>query len=190
MPNILSDAEIAKNISQDPDTFWVVIDRYEDKLFRYIMRLWDFSHAEGEDILQEIFIKTYTHINEYNPELSFSSWIYRIAHNTTIDAFRKNTKRVSISLDDEEYESLRASLVSDENIPENLKKKDMREFVEKSLVALSEEQREVIVLKYIEEKNYDEISDILRIPVGTVWTILHRAKKQLQWNLTPIHNHI
>ncbi len=95
-------------------------------------------------------------------------WIYRIAHNTIVDTFRRNTKRISISLDDEEYESLRASLTSDEDISENLKEKDMREVVEKSLAYLSEEQREVIILKYIEERNYDEISDILRIPIGTV----------------------
>lgn len=190
MPIELSDSEIIALTLTGSDNFAHIIDRYENKLFRYIMRLWDFSHAEGEDILQEVFIKTYTHINEYNSELSFSVWIYRIAHNTIVDTFRRNTKRISISLDDEEYESLRASLTSDEDISENLKEKDMREVVEKSLAYLSEEQREVIILKYIEERNYDEISDILRIPIGTVWTILHRAKKQLQWNLTPIHNHL
>ena len=146
----LSDSEIISLTLGNPDNFAYIIDRYEKKLFRYIMRLGDFSIADTEDILQEVFIKVYTHLNEYSIELSFSAWIYRITHNITIDIFRKNTKRLSISLDDEEYESLRESLASDENIPSSLKEKDMRVTVQNSLSALSDEQREVIILKYIE----------------------------------------
>ncbi len=190
MPVELSDSEIISLTLEESDNFALIIDRYEKKLFRYIMRLWDFSVADTEDILQEVFIKAYTHLNEYNTELSFSAWIYRIAHNTTIDIFRKNTKRLSISLDDEEYESLRESLASDEDIPFSLREKGMKVAVQDSLGALTDEQREVIILKYIEWRDYEEISDILMIPIGTVGTLIHRAKKQLQWSLTPIHNHI
>lgn len=190
MPIKLSDSEIILLILGDSENFSLIIDQYEKKLFRYIMRLWDFSIADAEDILQEVFIKAYTHINEYNLSLSFSSWIYRIAHNTTIDTFRKKSTKITISLDDDEYEWLRESLKSSEDIHFFLKEKNMKELVQLSLWALSNEQREVVILKYIEWRDYEEISDILRIPIGSVGTLLHRAKKQLAWSLTPIHNHL
>ena len=190
MPRELSDSEIISLTLNESDNFALIIDRYEQKIFRYIMRLGDFSLADAEDILQEVFIKIYTHINEYDRSLSFSSWIYRITHNATIDTFRKKSTKVTIRLDDEEYEWLRESLGSDEDIVFSLREKNMKEIVQKSLSILSDEQREVIILKYIEWRDYVEISDILMIPIGTVGTLIHRAKKQLQWSLTPIHNHI
>lgn len=104
MPVELSDSEIISLTLEESDNFALIIDRYETKLFRYIMRLGDFLIADVEDILQDVFIKAYTHINEYDPSLSFSSWIYRIAHNTSIDTFRKKSTKVTISLDDDEYE--------------------------------------------------------------------------------------
>ena len=186
----LSDSEIISLTLGDNDQFVIIIDRYEQKLFRYIMRLGDFSVDEWEDILQDIFIRVYTHLNEYDNNFAFSSWIYRIAHNTTIDAFRKKSTKVTICLDDEEYEWLCASLQSDDDVHFSLMEKDMRETVQESLSMLSDEHREVIILKYIEWRDYGEISDILRIPIGTVGTLIHRAKKQLQWSLTAIHNHL
>ena len=190
MPRELSDPEIISLTLEESDNFALIIDRYEQKLFRYIMRLGDFSEAEWEDILQDIFIKIYTHLNEYDASFTFSSWIYRIAHNTTIDVYRKNSTRWGVSLDDEMYEWLKETLSSDEDIPTNLKEKDMRLLIQNSFESLTPEQREVIILKYIEWRDYEEISDILRIPIGTVGTLIHRAKKQLQWSLTPIHNHL
>ncbi len=190
MPIELSRSEIILLTLEDSDNFAIIIDQYEQKLFRYIMRLWDFSIADAEDILQDVFIKSYTHINEYDPSLSFSSWIYRIAHNTTIDAFRKKSTKITLSLDDDEYEWLKASLQSDEDIHFSLMENGMKEMVQKSLSILPDEQRECIILKYIEWRDYEEISDILRIPIGTVGTLIHRAKKQLQWNLSSIHNHL
>ncbi len=186
----LSDSEIITLVLENSEHFGSIIDRYEQKLFRYITRIWDFSIADAEDILQDVFIKIYTHLNEYDSSLSFSSWIYRIAHNTTIDVFRRKSTKITISLDDAEYEWLRESLQSDEDIHSSLMEKDMKEAVQNSISILPSEQREVIILKYIEWRDYEEISDILKIPIGTVGTLIHRAKKQLQWNLTPIHNHL
>ena len=186
----LSDSEIISLTLEESNNFALIIDRYEKKLFRYIMRLGDFSIQEWEDILQDIFIRVYTHLNEYDERFAFSSWIYRIAHNTTIDTYRKNNKKWVISLDDELYEWLKETLSSDEDIASNLKEKDMRLLVQDSFGSLTPEQKEVIILKYIEWRDYEEISDILKIPIGTVGTLIHRAKKQLQWSLTPIHNHL
>lgn len=185
-----TDLELIQLSLRNTEKFALLIDRYEQKLFRYTMRLGNFSIAEWEDILQDIFIRVYTHLNEYDESFTFSSWIYRIAHNTTIDAYRKNSRKEIIRIDDEMYEWLKETISSDEDLPKNLREKDMRFLVQNAFQSLNPEQREVIILKYIEWRDYSEISDILRIPIGTVGTLIHRAKKQLQWSLTSIHNHL
>lgn len=85
---------LIQEINQNPDAFGEIIDAYEGKLIRYIMGISDTSYEDAENILQEVFLRAYRHINEYDLKWSFSSWIYRIAHNTTVDEFRKNKKDI------------------------------------------------------------------------------------------------
>lgn len=186
----LSDRELVQLSLEDIQNFKHIINRYEKKLSWYIMRLWSFSEEEGEDILQDIFIKVYLHINEYESPYSFSSWIYRITHNTTIDAHRRRSVWNPLHLDNEVYEWLKETLTTDENISIYLQKEDLRTSLQKALWELKEDQRDVIILKYIEGKDYEEIGDILHIPVGTVATLLHRGKKNLEWYLSSVYNYL
>src|SRR5665648_188700 len=80
----MTDNELVKLSLDNPDHFFCLTKRYESKLLRYIMRISKFSHEDAEDVLQDVFIKTYYNLNEFDSELKFSSWIYRIAHNQTI----------------------------------------------------------------------------------------------------------
>jgi RNA polymerase sigma-70 factor (ECF subfamily) len=84
------------------------VSKYEEKLLRYILRITNIDIEEAENLLQEVFIKVYKNINDYNKSLQFSSWIYRIAHNTSIDYYRKNKNKQSVSLetDDNDYVNL------------------------------------------------------------------------------------
>lgn len=186
----LSDVELIQLALEDTQNFTYIINRYEARIFRYIMRLWNFSVTEGEDILQDVFIKVYVHLNEYENTYLFSSWIYRIAHNTTIDAYRRRSVGAPINLDDEAYEWLKETLSSGENVPNYLEKEDARSSIQQALQSLKPEQRDVMILKYIENKDYEEISDILKIPIGTVGTLVHRAKKNLKWHLSSIYNYL
>lgn len=190
MPLELSDSEIISLTLEDSDNFALIIDRYENKLFRYVMRLGDFSIEECEDLLQDIFIKVYTNLNEYDVSFTFSSWIYRIAHNTTIDYFRKKNVRAIISLDDKEYTWLYEALRSDEDISFEIMQKDMQEAVKGAIGELPRELAEILIFRYIEEKSYEEISDILKIPISTVGTLIHRAKKKLEGELLSLSYHI
>ncbi len=128
----------------------------------------------------------YKNIYEYDENYSFSSWIYRIAHNAVIDYHRKNEKTSSnISLEDEEYENLVRSLTDNENPHLDLRRKDTRECVQKAIKELRKDYREAIILKFLEDYSYEEISDILKIPTWTVWTLINRAKTALReslWN--------
>ncbi|MCK9272355.1 RNA polymerase sigma factor [Candidatus Gracilibacteria bacterium] len=179
----LTDYEIIQKIKENPDNFGLIIDRYEQKLYKYIMRSTDITNEEADDLLQEIFIKVYKNIFEVKENLSFSSWIYRIAHNYIIDYFRKNSKIEKVSLDDESYSFLINNIKSDFDPRLDLDKKEIKEIVQLALSKIKKEYREILILKFIEDKSYDEISDILRIPTGTVGTLINRAKAQIKENL-------
>lgn len=184
----MNDANLVERISQNPEVFGEVIDTYREKLMRYIMRTTDIPFMDAENLLQDIFIKTYRYIHEYDERYSFSSWIYRIAHNMIIDNFRKNQKdSLNISLDDEEYVSL-LHVLTDGNSPHHIvQKNDIRICVQKAISSLAQNYREVILLKCIEGYSYEEISDILKIPVWTASTLVNRARKQLKETLEKLH---
>jgi RNA polymerase sigma-70 factor (ECF subfamily) len=131
--------------------------------------------------LQEVFIKAYTKINSYNSDYWFSSWIYRIAHNHTIDYFKKNSKKETINLEwDDDNINFLNLYESDENIEKNLFWKELNEKIWEIINSLDTKYRDILILKFLEEKNYREISDILKIPEWTVATLINRWKKQFK----------
>ncbi len=171
--------QLVKAALQNADDFAAIIDKYERQLFVYIKRITNFSNADAEDILQEVFIKIYENLNDYDADFKFSSWIYRIAHNHAISHYRKNHKfQQDISLEDNEilYEKLACEL----NIKEQTDEKILKSTIQKLLMELDEKYREVLILKYLEDKDYTEISNILKKPIGTVGTLLNRAKDKFR----------
>ncbi|MDD3646433.1 MAG: sigma-70 family RNA polymerase sigma factor [Candidatus Gracilibacteria bacterium] len=178
-----SDKDIIKLVSSgNIDAFYCIVEKYEEKLLKYILRITNIDLSDAENLLQEVFIKVYKNINEFDDGLTFSSWIYRIAHNTTIDYYRKNKdkKDMSMQTEDEDYVNLIELLESPINIEEEYKKKDLIKKIVETINLLDPKYKEVIILKFLEEKNYSEISDILKIPEGTVATLINRGKKQFK----------
>ena len=142
---------LAQRISKNPEVFSEIIDTYQEKLMRYILRMSNLSYEDAENLLQDIFIKVYRYIHEYDERYSFSSWIYRIAHNMVIDNFRKIQKESgNISLEDEEYKSIVESLTDGNSPHQEVKKSDTRLCVQRAIAALVPSYREVILLKCIE----------------------------------------
>lgn len=179
----LTDNEIIKIIySWDIDAFYCIVNKYEEKILKYILRITNIDLADAENLIQEVFIKVYRNINDYNNDFQFSSWIYRIAHNLTIDFHRKNKNKIIISLenDDSEYWNLIEIIDSWINIEKNLKNKELIKKIVDVLNLIDVKYKEVLVLKFLEEKNYDEISDILKIPLWSVATLINRWKKQFK----------
>ncbi len=172
----LSDEFLAKLSSQgDLYAFSLLLQRYQRPLLQYILRISHFPAERAEDILQEVFVKIWNNLSEYNDQLKFSSWIYRITHNETISEFRKASARrelQQIDWDVSKIECLPARI----DISDDLNKKITAENISKILCMLSPQYRSVLILKFLEDRNYEEISEILGIPTGTVATLLHRAK--------------
>ncbi len=117
-----------------------------------------------------VFIKAYRSLNGFDTRLKFSSWLYRIAHNLAIDYLRKNTRKNHISLDSEDTnnQALLEILASNEDIALNFSSEEQKKAVRGIIHSLPEKYKTVLVLAYLEEKTYEEISDILQIPINTV----------------------
>lgn len=174
-----SDEEIVRMTLENPNQYGLLMERYEARLKRYITRLGIRNADDQLDVLQEIFIKAYRNLNGFDTLLSFSSWIYRIAHNEAISFYRKKNVRPEGHLigDGDEVLGFLASNQEGEEV--KFDKAINADEVNKALALIDERYREPIILRFFEHKEYDEISDILQIPIGSVGTLLHRGKKQL-----------
>ena len=175
----LDDAELVRLSLADPDRFSYIISRYQESLARYIRRLGANSTEDTEDILQEVFLKVYLNLNDFNPDLKFSSWIYRIAHNQVISHFRKRQARPeahSLPIDSEGLQLLADDMALDHQSDIHLR----QEGILAALRQIDSKYQEILILKFFEDKSYQEISDILKKPAGTVASLLNRAKKSLK----------
>lgn len=171
-----SEMEIIQKALVEVDFFSCLYERYEDRLLRYIKRLTRATDMEAEDILQESFINIWKNLHAFDQRLKLSSWIYRIVHNQAISVCRKNLsygKDKAVEWD----ERLSA------NIPDGTPDHGMEGLsdIDQSAHAVLDQlplpYKEVLVLKFLENMSYEEISDVLKLPEGTVAIRINRAKK-------------
>ncbi len=174
-----TDKELVELTRGDPAVFGVIMERYESRLLTYIKRITNISNEEAEDILQDSFLKAYQNLNNFDNNLSFSSWMYRIVHNETVSHWRKDKSRPQgniAQVDDEFLERI----VDTQDIVADMDKELLKKAMMEVMVDMDDKYREILILKYIEDKSYDEISDILKKPPGTIATHISRAKKQFR----------
>ena len=180
MPPEMTDEEIVRRTLLDKEAFTPLIERYEAKLTRYLERLGVGVHEDCEDILQNAFIKAYRNLNSFDQTLAFSSWMYRIAHNEAMSFFRSRHARPQVVLD-EGSETLLTELRDENSDTTHLAELRLsREELAKAFTVLTPLQRDVLTLRFFEDRSYAEISDILEVPTGTVSTLLYRAKRALR----------
>lgn len=171
----LTDEEITRRVQAgDREAFGTLMARYEPKLLRYAVRLLG-ERDRGEEVVQETFIRAYRNINAFNPSMRFSPWIYRIAHNQAITEIRR-TQRSPLALD---LDTL-VAFSSEEEASDAAEQAQTRQLIETYLQQLPPSYREILVLFYLQELGYQEISDILRIPKSTVGVRLRRARTALK----------
>jgi RNA polymerase sigma-70 factor (ECF subfamily) len=174
-----TDQELVTQTLANKQVFAAIVRRYEAPLLRYITRLGCRDTSTAQDLLQEIFIKTYIHLNDYDHSLQFSSWIYRIAHNEIISSFRKEKHVPSVLERDADF-FLFDKVVDELELTDQDGQKHSAVEIQAAVDRLDPRSREIIVLKFFEEKHYEAISDILQIPEGTVATMISRAKKKIK----------
>ena len=179
---VKTDEELVPLVLENQNDFSYLVHRYRDKLSRYIRRLSSLGPEEIEDVLQNIFIKAYLNLNEFDSSLKFSSWIYRIAHNEVIDNYRRSKARPKL-LDSDISDSQVKELAGDFDLFADIAKSELRTRINEAINLLDPKYREALVLKFIEDKDYKEISDIIKKPMGTVASRINKAKIQLRHQL-------
>jgi len=176
----LDDNEVVKLIRNgDPDLYGEIMERYQGKLFAYLYRLIG-SKEEAEDLLQDVFIKAYRNLMSFDAERKFSSWIYRIAHNEAVNRIKRKSLKRFIS-----WESITSTkdkintATTEEGPDKDWLRKEMKQEVADAIEKLPGKYKQVLLLRYYDDKSYEEISEILGRPVNTVGTLIKRAKEKL-----------
>ena len=169
--------------------FRELLERYERPVFSLVYRMVR-DRALAEDLAQEAFVRAFNAIGGYNPGYKFSSWIFKIAHNLTIDHLRR--KRVdTISLDGspdaltaEEQARTRPVVESPGERPDAYaENRELGSEIEAAIGRLRPHYRTVTLLRHVEGYSYNEIAEIMDLPLGTVKTYIHRARLELKESL-------
>ncbi len=172
-----TDEELAALVQgKNEAAFGVLMNRYQPKLLRYGRKFLS-DNAPIEDVVQEVFIKTYENIRSYDPARPFSPWIYRIAHNMFVNALRSKSRLPFITVDLDMFSAHTAYEIDPAGDEE---REETRALIDRGLKALTPIYREVIILYYLEHLDYQQIADVLHVPIGTVGVRLRRAREALK----------
>ena len=181
------DSALAQEAAEGRESaFRELLERYERPVFSLVYRMVR-ERDLAEDLAQDAFIRAFRGIGTYKPEYKFSSWIFRIAHNVTIDHLRR--KRLdTISMEgsryagtDEERERSRPVVASEDESPaEHVENQELGGEIEEAIGKLRPHYRTAILLRHVEGRSYREIAEITDMPLGTVKTHIHRARAELR----------
>jgi RNA polymerase sigma-70 factor, ECF subfamily len=169
----------------DQSAFGEIATFYQHKVFQICYRMIGNLH-EAEDLAQEAFVRAYTNIHTFDEKRKFSTWIYRIATNLSIDRIR--TKKPDYYLDAEiqgsEGLNMYSQVSDDKPLPdEEVESLELLSYLQNQIQSLPDKYRAVITLRYVEELSLQEISEILDLPLGTVKTRIHRGREALRKKL-------
>lgn len=163
-----------------------LIRRYQRPVFSLIYRMVR-DRETAEDLAQETFIKVLNAIATYRPEFKFSSWVFKIANNTAIDHLRRK-ELDTLSLEGSPHATTREGVEAtalqvgsgDESPLETVEAVELGGEIERAIAQLRPEYRSCILLRHVEGRAYEEIADMLDLPLGTVKTYIHRARHELR----------
>ncbi|QQS04336.1 MAG: sigma-70 family RNA polymerase sigma factor [Fibrobacterota bacterium] len=172
-----TDRLLAKRLSSgDTKALTEIVKSWQAPLERYLTRLCGGCKGDKDEILQEVFLKVYRHANLYDPALPFSAWIYRICRNEMASRMRLKTGSLEAGeIPDEVAESIWGTVV---DLPDaHLSSKEDARMIGEVVNAMPDKFRDVFILRFLEEKDYAEIGDILQENVNTVATRIRRARE-------------
>jgi RNA polymerase sigma-70 factor (ECF subfamily) len=178
----VADADLVRRALRGRDDgFEELVRRYQRPIVSYVYRMTG-DYEAALDLTQDVFIKVYGSLARYRPEYKFSTWIYRIAHNTAIDHLRRQTTREQelngTSADGSPYER---PVASDAPTPEQLSERaERRAEIEDVIQQLPPSYRELIVLRHAHDLSYDEIAEVTGLPLGTVKNRIFRAREAMR----------
>ena len=185
-PNTLADGELVRTaVSGRESAFEELVRRYQRPIASYVYRMVG-DYDAALDLTQEVFIKVYNSLSRYRSEFKFSTWIYKIAHNTAIDHLRRHTVRDQIMTADGDGPRSEIAIESRRLTPEQeSEREERRSEIESVVQSLPAAYRELIVLRHSHDLSYDEIAEVTGLPLGTVKNRLFRAREAMRDLLVP-----
>jgi RNA polymerase sigma-70 factor (ECF subfamily) len=188
--NTASDQEVVTRARKGEEgAYRELVRRYERPVFSLIFRMVR-NRELAEDLSQETFIKVLNALDSYRPEYKFSSWVFKIANNAAIDHLRRrelDTLSLEGSPHAETPQAVEATALQigerGETALEEVENKELGGEIERAIAKLRPEYRTCILLRHVEGRAYEEIAEILNLPLGTVKTYIHRARNELRITL-------
>lgn len=170
---------VKKVLEGDKEAFGELINKYSEKVYNLILRMINNSE-EAKDISQKVFLRAYSYLYSFNPKQKFLTWLLRIAMNLSYDYLKKKKGQSFISFEELDFKTL-------QSLTQDLPKLDIEteKLIQNEIYNLKEKYEVVILLKYVDGLNYEEISDILNVSVGVVKMRIKRAKSILYKRLKP-----
>jgi RNA polymerase sigma-70 factor (ECF subfamily) len=162
--------------------FRALVDRYQRGVLSLVLRIVG-NREDAEDVAQEAFVKAFTRLDTFDPAYKFSNWLFKIAHNAALDALRRRGSLpapLELVGGGEEQDPI-AALADPRAAPPDdaAARAEFHRDLEAALARLRPEYRSVIVLRHLEGRAYEDIAEILGLPLGTVKTFLFRARREL-----------
>ncbi|HYN85352.1 MAG TPA: sigma-70 family RNA polymerase sigma factor [Pyrinomonadaceae bacterium] len=175
---------VTRALAGREDGFEELVRRYQRPIAAYVYRMVG-DYDAALDLTQEVFIKVYGSLARYRPEFKFSTWIYRIAHNSAIDHLRRTSARLEdLEQGTEDGGSFEKPLASAAPSPEQLSERaERRAEIEEVVQNLPPAYRELIVLRHALDFSYDEIAEVTGLPLGTVKNRIFRAREAMRAEL-------
>lgn len=178
-----SDHDLVRSaLSGSERAFRTLVERYQRGVLSLVSRI-VLNREDAEDVAQEAFVKAFTRLDTFDPAYKFSNWLFKIAHNTALDALRKRKSNpAAVETATEEEEEALWSRAAEPLAPapdDAAATAEFRGDVERALERLRPEYRAVVVLRHVEGRAYEDIAEILGLPLGTVKTFLFRARREL-----------
>jgi len=177
-------ALVSRILEGDRDRFTELVKRYEKRVVNYVYRIIH-RYEEAHDLTQEIFVKVFVALDRYDSKYQFSTWLFRIAQNTAIDALRKKSiVEVPIAKPATDEETKDREFADTGVSPYRaLKNKQLATAIDRAVLDLPPDYRELIRLRHFAELSYEEIASMKKLPLGTVKNKLFRARNMLKETL-------
>ena len=178
----VNDFELVRQAKNgDQKAFEELVTRHRTMMFQIIFRMVR-VREEADDLVQEAFIKAFHSIHSFNEEYSFSTWLYKIGTNNCIDYLRKKklqTYSIDKNVETKDGE-LKHELPDRDETPEGvLIHTERSKLIQQAVDSLPEKYRRAIILRHVEEKSYEEIAKMMKLPIGTVKARIFRAREML-----------
>ncbi len=176
---------IRRTIGGETEVFGQLICKYQDRLYNGMVQIIR-SESEAEDVVQDAFVLAFTKLKSFKGNSAFYTWLYRIAYNVAITRLRRRKPTVSL---EGKGEHSRLDFPDSGPSPDaELQRNEQARQLTQAMDRLSHEHRAILVLREMEELDYDTIAEILDLPIGTVRSRLHRARGHLREHLQAIMN--